>query len=264
MTKSFKYIALLAMLFAVTACQKVIDLKLDSAQPQIVIEGNFTNQKGSQVVSISQSVPITNTNNFPPVSGAIVTVAESKGSTYTLTETNIPGTYTVNNVAGKPGSTYTLTVKLNGQTYTSVSTMPAMVNFAALTVEDDAFNKGSKAVGVHFNDPAGIANQYRFVLYVNGTQIKDIYTTDDTYTDGSRMDIDLYQNDVTIKSKDQLIVESEGIDRNVFYYWFSLSQQQGDGVANGAAPANPPSNISGGALGYFSAHTSVIQLITVK
>lgn len=262
--RSIKHIVIVLMLAIMAACQKVVDLKLDSAASQIVIEGNFINIRSAQTVTISRSVPFSNTDNFPPVSGAKVTIQENKGTIYTLTESTIPGTYTVNNVAGKPGSTYTLTVQIDGKTYTAISVMPQVVNFGPITFDSDVFNKGSKAVTVHFMDPAGIANQYRFVLYISGAQIKNIYVSDDTFTDGGTVDLSLYQNDVTIKSGNQVIVDNQGIDRNMFYYWFSLSQQQGNGIANGAAPSNPPSNISGGALGYFSAHTSVIQTSIVR
>jgi hypothetical protein len=264
MVQSIKYIALFALLLALSACQKVIDLKLNSAAAQIVIEGNINNIKASQSVSISQSVPFTSTNNYPAISGATVTIQENKGIIYTLPESSIPGTYTINNIAGKPGSTYTLTVKTNGQTYTAVSTMPQLVAYAPLSFTNDAFNAGSKSAVVNFNDPPNVTNQYRFVLYVNGAQIKNIYVADDTFTDGANVNIDLYQNDVTIKTGDQVIVDSQGIDRNMFYYWYSLAQQQGSGVGGSAAPSNPPSNISNNALGYFSAHTSVIQTAIVK
>jgi hypothetical protein len=45
-----------------------------------------------------------------------------------------------------------------------------------------------------------------------------------------------------------------GIDEAVYKYWYSLHFNGGDG-GNIATPANPVTNISGGALGYFSAQT---------
>ena len=46
----------------------------------------------------------------------------------------------------------------------------------------------------------------------------------------------------------------QNIDPVVYKYWFSLSQNA-TGETQSASPANPVSNIKGGALGYFSAHT---------
>jgi len=53
------------------------------------------------------------------------------------------------------------------------------------------------------------------------------------------------------------------VDKKVFTYWYSLSQQGGNGFANSATPSNPTSNISNGALGYFSAHTVQHASVTV-
>jgi len=54
-----KYPILAAViLLAAASCQKVINLNLNNAPSQIVIEGNITNQRGTQYVTISQSVPL--------------------------------------------------------------------------------------------------------------------------------------------------------------------------------------------------------------
>jgi hypothetical protein len=46
------------------------------------------------------------------------------------------------------------------------------------------------------------------------------------------------------------------IDSAVYNYFFQLFQSGGAGSFNtSASPANPTSNISNGAYGYFSAHT---------
>ena len=45
-------------------------------------------------------------------------------------------------------------------------------------------------------------------------------------------------------------IEIDHIDEKVYNYWFSLSQNVNDATA---APANPVTNLSNGALGYFSA-----------
>jgi hypothetical protein len=60
------------------------------------------------------------------------------------------------------------------------------------------------------------------------------------------------ENKIPIHSGDQLCVELQCIDRGVFDYYNTLQQTV---EQSSATPANPASNITGGALGYFSAHT---------
>ena len=49
----------------------------------------------------------------------------------------------------------------------------------------------------------------------------------------------------------------QSIDKANYTYWYSMRTGGGQGSGNAAAPSNPISNIEGGALGYFSAHTVV-------
>ncbi|WP_374459435.1 hypothetical protein [Chryseobacterium taeanense] len=45
------------------------------------------------------------------------------------------------------------------------------------------------------------------------------------------------------------------IDESVYTFYSALLEISDTGTGGGITPANPPSNISNGALGYFSAHT---------
>ncbi|MEO8885626.1 MAG: DUF4249 domain-containing protein [Mucilaginibacter sp.] len=258
-----KYHLLLAVMVLLTAtsCQRVIDLKLDNAEPQLVIEGIVTSQLINQTVKISQSVPFSNSNVFPAVSGAIVTIADNHGNTYSLTE-GIPGTYSSAKFQGRVGYTYTLTVQTNSKVYTATSTMPFPVRFDDLSYKDDFFSPDKKIMTVHYQDPLNVANNYHFLLFVNSVQAKTVFVNDDNFSNGKYVDFDLYQNKSDIKVGDNVLVEAQCIDRNMFFYWFSLSQQQDNG--NGPTPSNPPSNLSNGALGYFSAHTVQRLAVTIK
>jgi hypothetical protein len=62
---------------------------------------------------------------------------------------------------------------------------------------------------------------------------------------------------------DTVAVEMHCIDPAMYKYWFSLSQSA-TGETETASPANPVTNLSGGTLGYFSAHTVRSKSIIVK
>jgi len=261
----YHILAAAIILLACSSCQKVINIQVANAATQLVIEGNVTNQSAPQYVKISQTVPFTNTNTFPAVSGATVTIVDSKGNTYKFTESSTAGTYVSSKFAGRIGAAYTLTVQTGGKTYTGSSTMPIPVNFDQLTYRDDFFNnKNGKLMTVHYQDPANIPNQYRFVMYVNSVQVKTIFDADDSFTDGGYVDLDLFQSDINIKTGDTVAVDMQCIDKNIYTYWFSLSQQTTDNAGGGTTPSNPPSNLSNNALGYFSAHTVQRQTVVIN
>ena len=54
------------------------------------------------------------------------------------------------------------------------------------------------------------------------------------------------------------------IDDKVYLFYAALLQLSGGGPGGGVTPANPPSNISNGALGYFSAHTVRTRNIVIN
>lgn len=246
------------------SCKKVIDLNLADTTPQLVIEGNVTDQQGIQTVKISRSVAFDNTNTFPAVSGATVKIIDDKGGIRNLTETT-PGVYTVNSYSGRPDRTYTLTAQVNGQTYTARSTMPAKVTLDSISLSEQTFaRKTTKTVTVFYQDPPVIVNQYRIILYINNQQVKEVFVRNDQFGDGRMVQALLYQNDVEIKSGDLIDVEMQCIDQPVYLYWYTFAQQQSNRFNNSATPSNPPNNFDKSVLGYFSVHTTQRKTIYVN
>jgi hypothetical protein len=247
------------------SCQKVIDLKLRNDAGKLVIEGNIINSPAAtQFIKLSRNVPFTGTNTYPPVSGASVTVRDSLGTTYQFAE-GPAGTYTTNNLSGIAGTTYAMTVTTNGTIYTASSRMPQFVRLDSITAQSESIgsNKNRKNILVHFSDPAGVPNQYRFTLTVNGVELSRVFAFNDDFIDGRYVDLELFENEKDINAGDIVTVEMQCIDKPVYTYWFSLMQQD-NGPGGGVSPSNPPTNITPAVLGYFSAHTSSIKTIVVQ
>jgi hypothetical protein len=249
------------------SCKKIIDLNLNDAKPQLIIEGNITNQRGAQVVRISRSLPVSEPNNFPAVSGALVKVTDNIGNVFDFSETS-PGTYTVFNANGRPGRTYTLNVTVDGQAYTASSTMPEPVKLDSLTATQESFGKENRTiVAVNYRDPEKVLNYYLFRMEVNGVKAERIFSDSDFFTDGRTVKRDLFLTDednVKIKEGDSVSIEMQCIDLPIFTYWRSLERQYSSGNPNDVTtPSNPPNNLSNKALGYFSAHTSEIMNVQI-
>lgn len=264
---AIKYTAALLLLACfLFSCEKVINVELNPADQRYVIEGQITNQKKGTLVVISQTTDFENTSAFPGVSGAIVSISDAQGNIYPLTETQ-QGFYQDSLLLGKPGMTYHLHVTLNGGEYTATSSMPDRVRMDSLFVKIDGSNLSHKErylANVSYSDPAGDTNFYRFVQFKNGVKEKTIFIRNDERTDGSQVTAPLrYPADDgnDILPGDKINVEMQCIDQAAYQYWYSLDRGAlGDGSA--ASPANPVSNMQGGALGYFSAHTSERREIT--
>ena len=255
--KHIKRLVFCLSLVSFCSCQKVIDLKLHDADIKYVVEGLITNEPGVCKVNLTQSKPFYEDNQFPGVSGAIVTVKDNDVE-FSLPETQ-PGVYETNFINGTPGHLYELSVTINGHLFTASSKMPFPVLLDTIYISDGPFGQ-FKFATVGYNDPGGISNNYRFVQYLNGAKDPAIFWQNDEFTDGQTVliqldtGIDKKDDPRAIKSGDMVTIEMLGIDDAVYKYWYSVHFNGGDG-GNIATPANPVTNLSGGALGYFSAQT---------
>jgi Domain of unknown function (DUF4249) len=239
------------------ACKKVINVDLNNADPKLVIEGIIDDNNFTQV-SLTKSVKFSNSNNFPAVSGATVTIKDNLGTIYTLTEASA-GKYKNAALLGTPGRTYTLTVLAEGKTYSSVSTMPMPVNLDTILTERVVFGtQATWSVAPAYYDPPGFGNYYKFYKSINNKPVPTYWIWDDRFSNDVISTRPLIQTDSIIKLNDSVQVEMQCIDKNIYRYFAALEGTQ----SGNTVPANPDSNISGGCLGYFSAQTS--QKMTVK
>jgi hypothetical protein len=255
------------VLFLFCSCQKTVTLNLNTAPPQLVIQGEVTNAAGPYTVMINQSVGFYSDNTFPAISGAVVKISDDQGLTDSLTETTTPGVYATHTLQGSPGHTYTLSVVAQQQSYTASSTMPAPVTLDSVNFEvTTGFRKSRPEAVANFQDPAGIKNFYQFVEYINGQQFtKDLFVFDDRLSDGKYINYTLRTDSTYLNPGDQLELRMYCIDENVYNYFFQLNQVSGNGAFNTtASPANPSTNIDKGAYGYFSAHTTQSKIVTVN
>lgn len=254
-----------SLLLICVSCTRVIDLELGNQSGDLVIEANITNVQGPQTIKLSTNVPFTNTNVYPPVTGATVSVSDQAGNNYAFTEAPL-GTYSISNMAGVAGNTYTMHISTNNKTYTATSVMPSVVALDTVTAENNDVNSSNnkKKITVHYHDPVGIVNQYNFLLYVNKVQVKAVFANNDQFTNGNDVTYDLLQNDIDIYPGDTVTVEMQCVDLPIYTYWYTLMQQGKNGAQSGVAPSNPPTNITPASLGYFSAHTTQSKTIVVK
>lgn len=259
MVKRSNTIGLLAMLatMAGLACKKVIQVDLHDSPSRVVIEAEITNGVGPYDFRISRTVPYSNDNNFPPVEGADVQVTDSNnGIVYTSTEIS-PGVYRMN-FSGVIRHTYRLKVKVDSQEYTASSTIPVYVPLDSVTFAVNTDFNGKKEINAvaNFQDPPGRGNYYQFMEYVNGRQIPNIFVFEDRLSDGRYVEDALYNDSSYMKKNDTLMLKMYCVDKPVYDYFFTLAQIAGNNQGfQSASPANPNTNLTGGALGYFSAHT---------
>ncbi|MBK9288078.1 MAG: DUF4249 domain-containing protein, partial [Flavobacteriales bacterium] len=239
---------------AFTACTKEIDLDLDDKSNKVVIEASVNEGTGPHTVRLSRSVAFDTPNDFPAISNATVVLSDDQGNSEQLIETS-PGMYSSSTLAGVQGRNYQLSTTVSGTTYTAQCRMPPAVPLDTVRIDSlFVFGTYEKLIFGACSDPVGTGNNYRYVVRVNGERLKGFVLQNDLLEDGHTIEQPLnFGDDAKLYSGDLVEVTMECITAEVYRYFFSHAQNIGGDTS---APSDPPSNISGGALGYFSAHTA--------
>lgn len=186
-----KILYVVPILILLVSCTEKIDIDLNSADPQIVVEGSVATNGETTIIKLSNSVNFDESNNFPVVEGAFVELSDNLGNTELLDEIS-PGTYSTNSLTGIIGNTYYLSITKDNKTLTSSSRIPKQVAFDTLRVEKSNGTGGPGGMGsttnydvfVSYFDPGDETNYYRFVELVNG-EIKSSYIFDDRLSNGN-------------------------------------------------------------------------------
>lgn len=207
-------------------------------------------------MQLTQTVNFTETNDFPGISEALVTITDrTSNTTDTLSERNA-GIYVTRTIEGISGHCYDLGVSYEGHTYMASTTMPFPVALdSVIFMHESDFGGNSINLAPYFQDPAGVANYYTFNKFVNNRKVSTSVFSD-RLSDGKYIREELFGGGDAIEAGDTVLLKMNCVDKPVWNYFNTLV-----GAGLGApAPSNPTSNISSNALGYFSAHT--VQTVT--
>ncbi len=246
------------------SCEEVINVNLNQAAPQLVVEGVVTTQPGPYTVTLTQSGDyFTPSLDFPPVSKAFVLLTDDVGDADTLRE-DLPGIYRSSRIMqGIPGRTYGLTVVAEGKTYGAASTMPVKVPIDSLfavqrhaTGTDPGYD-----IYLFFKDPPEPGNYYRVIVRVSDPLIPSdsidgrryrLYS--DKLTNGNEAGYRVRARHTVVKG-DTITVDLLSLDKATYDYYRTLNDiLTSDRSPTSLSPANPNTNLSAGALGYFTAY----------
>lgn len=260
------YIGIIFIALLATGCEKKVDLKYKDNQSRIVIEGNITNEPGPYFVKITRSIRLPETGSYPTINNATVTISDDAGNSETL----IPqenGIYRTTALIGTEGRTYTLTVNAEDKVYAAQSTMPQRVPFDSIKVEKVLVTGETEYHLIPvYNDPVAKGNNYRFVLSVNNNLINQHFVQNDEVKNGvvNTFRLEINDDDLELKRGDSISIQMQCIGKKVALYYTTLALISDSGPGGGTTPNNPPTNISNGALGIFSAHTVETRKIEIN
>lgn len=266
------------------SCTAPIDINTRDSEPVIAIYGCLTDKNSYQYVRITSSSPYFDDKENGSISDAHVLIRDSEGNEYLL-EYGDEGYYTSPvRFAARPGVTYNLTVEVdfdeNGETeiYEAETTIPPFLALDSVDVRPlTIMGYQHFALNIYAQDPPEADNYYLFKFFINDSvsndKISKFIITDDEFFKGEYMEgVNIYyfedftDENVVEKNKDnddvymvspgdKIRLQAMNIEKG--YYEFinqCISEMYGENPMFGGPPSNITTNISNGAVGFFTGY----------
>jgi hypothetical protein len=238
-------------------CEKVIDVPLKESDPSLVIEGILIDRPQPFSVKITTTKDFFTNERAPVVTDAQVVILDNVGNADTLFYTT-DGIYkTKTNRSGVVGRTYHLLITRNNHLYTAETELREPFIMDSLNyyyTEGNAFSPAGFKVIMSGQEPPAPGNYLRIIAIKNDSIIKDQFpylAYDDGIVNGSYIVSELPHN---FNYLDSVQVVTLGITKGYYDYLNAVSTQKSNqGTPFDSPPANPPTNLSKGAIGYFTA-----------
>ena len=257
-----KLITMLAIsMILLASCEEVIQLNLDTAEQQVVVEANLNVGSGTCAVKLSKSGGFYETNVFPVVTGAMVQLTTNGGAPIDISEQEA-GQYLNNAIDLFPGDVVQLTVTLpdNQVIISNEVVVPNPVVLDTLLVEKMAAagpggpggggnNEDRYSLTAAWWDNAGTASYYRLKIFENQQALSGLYIlADDRLGDGEYISRPVIRQ--TFSLGDTLRCQLLTVNKGYYDYFTDLANSDGRGFSS-PAPFNPKGNLGNEVLGYF-------------
>lgn len=244
--------------FALLSCEKVIELPLNEAPQQIVIEAVIKDGPGNNYVKLSKSGTVYTDSEFDKIEDATISVSDNLGNIYEFAYQE-DGVYHSDELTVEPGVVYQLLVMAEGQSYSAVCQTKSKPKIDSLTYAVISGQFGIpltdtvNLISFHSVDNVSEKNFYWIRIFRNGEVNAGYYLGNDAFINGSYYEAQFFGAEA--KNGDTVFVEMISMDEANYNYFIGLSNALTTGPF-AVAPANPPSNISNNALGFFGAYST--------
>ena len=248
----------------IMGCEEIITIDVNQAPTQLVIDGLVTDQDTIHMVQITTSTDFEG-NGSQDVINASVEVSDNLGNVYNYTHNpegsdSLQGYYfSDQKFAGQEYAIYSLSVSHNSELYNASDTLRPITNIDSLLIRvdtealDDEENDGKiYQVLLYAQEPQETIDFYYFKFYRDSLIEADdnsIYVFDDKVLGST---LDGLPSPVLFREGELAAVEIYSLTREQFVYFTDMANLlNNDGGMFSPPPANPRTNLSGGALGLF-------------
>jgi hypothetical protein len=263
-----------------SGCETVVDWELPDSDPALVVECQLTNVDEFWNLTLSMTQSYFSSEDPPAVTDAQVSIVDDLGNRDTLFHV-AEGLYeTTSSKKCVVGRKYTLEINHAGKEYFATEEVRAQLPFDTVGAIYNPGIAGFADPGYYLIEIAqeseAMGDYYQWLVYQNDTLLDDFYILDtDEFADFSyfnrNFDIDQASEEnlprpfpFLLELGDTVRLEQNCMSKNYYDFLVDIqTQRSSDGSPFSSPPANPISNISNGAFGYFSVVNKISTTVIV-
>ena len=266
------------------SCTAPIDIHTRDSEPVVVIYGCLTNENKNQYIRVTSSSPYFYNSDNQTIDDAKVKVTSSNGREYTFAHERNGYYISQRRFTAVPGVTYRLSVEVDsGRDGKTESYEAETTTLPIVPVDSIGFNviniMGLKHYSLVFymQEPAETENYYLFNFFINDSisneKISNSLISNDLmyngeyingasvtfFEDGSDPNVIAWneenENVFMVIPGDRIRLQILNIEKG-YYHFIShcMREKYGENPIFGGPPSNIHTNLSNGAVGYFSSY----------
>ncbi len=268
--KSVFYLLIGVLVFQ--SCKEKIDIDIPAGEIKVVVEAEVTTEMDSSYVKLSKTADYYSNDPYPVITNAAVTLTLNGVATVFSHVGN--GIYRAPSpFVGVRGQTYNLDVVYDGKTYTSKAVLEPMFRidsiFQVFKPKEGFIKEGYSINYIGFDDRPKIKYTYFRLGYYDTIVHRDslddnkiLFNSDQTPI-GVQYSFELPFTRFKIGEECIMIFRSVDKNMNDFIEAYNTQTSGAPGPFQ-SPPANLPTNITGGAIGYFATYDVVRKRYKVK
>lgn len=184
-----KVLFLLIFVGLFSACEDVVEVNLEEAEPRLIVDAIMEWEKGTS--GTNQTIKLSRTRDFfeqepRPVSGANIIVKKNSGEEFTFEETT-SGEYVTTSFLPEINELYELKIEVDGNVYEAEETLKPVVEIESIEQNDEGgFSGEDIELKVFYQDPEGEENYYLFKYFAPFLAFPEFSIFDDEFNNGNR------------------------------------------------------------------------------
>lgn len=246
------------MLAGIFSCEKRIDIAFDNGPELLVVEADLDNSSAQHMIYLHRNAAYMDTLPPAPITDAHIRVLTEAGESFEFNYNEQQQAYINDQMPIVEAKKYTLKIKWHETTYEASDVVQTMVLINDVTMtKESILGAQFNTITMHVEDPEDQANYYKYSILIGDQPPRFVGIFNDQHNNGNTLSHHIRYESIAALADTEIKIKLQLVSFDNYKYWDQIKNNTPFSIV----PLQPASNISHGALGYFSVSQSDIYMI---